>query len=240
MKHLSALGTLPVLLAALGASSLVEARTFRWAFQGDVQTMDPHALAETMTLSFQGNIYEGLVRRDAHMKLVGALAERWVHLEPRIWRFYLRRNVRFHDGGAFQADDVKFSVERASAKTSGMRGAASIIGSVKIVDPLTVDIVTPRPNPILPRQIELIYMMDRQWSQRHGASEVASIGREGESSFTHMHANGTGPFKLEDRAPGTKTVLERYRNYWGEIRGNVDKAVFTPISNDATRVAALI
>ena len=240
MQNMSAVGVLPTLLAVVVVGANAEAQTFRWAFQGDVQTMDPHALAETMTLSFQGNIYEGLVRRDARMKLVGALAERWEHLQPRVWRFYLRRNVRFHDGSAFRADDVRFSVERASAKSSGMRSAASVMGSVRVVDPYTVEFETPRPNPILPQQLELIYMMDRQWSQRHGASAVAAIGREGETSFTHMHANGTGPFKLKDRAPGTKTVLVRHRGYWEEIRSNIDVAEFTPIANDATRVAALI
>ena len=240
MQHLRTRRVLLSLSVVLMAGPAAEAATFRWAFQGDVQTMDPHALAETMTLSFQGNIYEGLVRRDARMRLVGALAKSWENVKPRIWRFYLRRNIKFHDGSAFQADDVKFSVERASSKSSGMRGAASVMGRVRIVDPFTIDIETPQPNPVLPQQIELIYMMDRQWSRRHGAAAVAAIGREGETSFTHLHANGTGPFMLKDRQPGTKTVLVRHRGYWGEIAGNVDVAEFTPIANDATRVAALI
>ena len=73
-------GLKTVAAAALGslvAAAPAQAETFRWAFQGDVQTMDPHGLFETMTLGFQRSIYEGLVARDENMKMVGALAESW-------------------------------------------------------------------------------------------------------------------------------------------------------------------
>ena len=63
-------------MAAIGlAVAPAKAETFKWAFQGDVQTMDPHGLFETMTLGFQRNIYEGLVIRNEKMEMVGALAE---------------------------------------------------------------------------------------------------------------------------------------------------------------------
>ncbi len=65
-------------------------KTFRWAFQGTLQTLDPHGLFETFTLGFQRNIYEGLVIRDDNMKMVGALAESWENINPTTWRFTLR------------------------------------------------------------------------------------------------------------------------------------------------------
>jgi peptide/nickel transport system substrate-binding protein len=45
------------------ASTGAQAKTFKWAFQGDAQSLDPHSLNETFTLGLLGNIYEGLVRR---------------------------------------------------------------------------------------------------------------------------------------------------------------------------------
>jgi len=54
-----------------------------------------------------------------------------------------------------------------------------------------------------------------------------------------VRANGTGPFRLRSREPGVRTVLVRNQQYWGKIEGNVDEVVWTPIGNDATRVAAL-
>ena len=80
-------------IAALGmAITPAESKTFRWAFQGDLQTMDPHGLFETMTLGFQRNIYEGLVIRNEKMEMVGALAESWKNIEPTVWRFNLRKS----------------------------------------------------------------------------------------------------------------------------------------------------
>ncbi len=217
-----------------------QAKTFRWAFQGDAQTMDPHGLAETMTLSFQGNVYEALVRRDAHMKIVGALAERWERVSPTVWRFHLRRGIRFHNGNDFKADDVLFSAKRANSKGSGMRGAAAAVARVTAVDDYTVDIASDKPNPILPLQLELIYIMDKQWTETNRATSVSAPGDQSGQNFAHLNANGTGPFILVERQPGTRSEFKRNGSYWGQVGGNVETAIFTPIGNDATRVAALI
>ncbi len=65
------------LLASAAIAAPAAAETFKWGFQGDVQTMDPHGLFETMTLGFQRNVYEGLVIRNDKMETTGALAESW-------------------------------------------------------------------------------------------------------------------------------------------------------------------
>ncbi len=229
-----------VLGAVAAATAPAHSATFRWAFQGDVQTMDPHGLFETMTLGFQRSIYEGLVARDENMKLVGALAERWENVEPNVWRFHLRQGVRFHDGSDFAADDVAFSVERIRSEGSDLKVVAQLIADTRIVDDHTIDFVTPAPNPILPLQLEIFYVMDRQWAEANKAAEVTNVKGGDEGNYANLHANGTGPFTLQSRQSGVKTVLAANPDYWGEMKGNVTEAVFTPISQDATRVAALI
>jgi hypothetical protein len=72
---------------ALGA----EANTFRWANDGDVNSMDPYARNETFLLSFNANIYEPLVRRNRQLQVEPALAARWEQTSPTVWRFHLRR-----------------------------------------------------------------------------------------------------------------------------------------------------
>jgi peptide/nickel transport system substrate-binding protein len=47
-----------------------------------------------------------------------------------------------------------------------------------------------------------------------------------------------GPYRLRERQPNVRTVFVRNGSYWGKIEGNVDEVIFTPIGNDATRVAA--
>ncbi|HXS30528.1 MAG TPA: hypothetical protein VN755_06810, partial [Steroidobacteraceae bacterium] len=83
------------LTAAWGLSY---AAILRVADVGDVQSMDPHSLNETLQLSFTGNIYEALVARGKDMKLVPSLATQWKQTAPTVWRFELRRGVTFHDG----------------------------------------------------------------------------------------------------------------------------------------------
>ena len=64
--------------------------------------------------------------------------------------------------------------------------------------------------------------------------------RKGIENTASFRTNGTGPYRLKERQPSTRTTLVRNPRYWGKVDGNVDEVVFTPIGNDATRVAALL
>ena len=237
----SALKTILVGGTFLAGAASANAETFRWGFQGDAQTMDPHGLFETLTLGFQRNIYEGLVIRDDKMQLVGALAEKWENVEPNVWRFHLRKGVKFHNGNDFKADDVVFSVNRLSTEGSDMKVVASLIKEAKVVDDYTVDIITPAPSPILPLQFEIFYIMDKQWSEEHKTTAATNVKGGDEGNYANLNANGTGPFILKSRQTGVKTVLTRNKDYWNkDIPTNITEGIFTPISQDATRVAALI
>jgi peptide/nickel transport system substrate-binding protein len=77
---------------ALAAAS-VQAVTLRVSNQGDVQSMDPHSLNESLQLSFTGNVYESLIERDKKMGLAPALATKWTQTSPTVWRFDLRPGV---------------------------------------------------------------------------------------------------------------------------------------------------
>ena len=234
-KSLVTLGVLTAL-----ASVPATAETFRWAFQGDVGTLDPHGLFETMTLGFQGNIYDGLVDRDKDLNLTPALAVSWENIEPNRWRFKLREGVKFHNGNDFNADDVVFSVERIRSEGSDLKVVAALIESVEKVDDYTVDLVTPGPDPILPLQLEIFYIMDKEWSEEHGTTNATNVKGDDQGNYANLNANGTGPFMVTERQPDVKTVLVENPNWWGTKDGNVTEAVFTPIGQDATRVAALI
>src|SRR5258706_10288000 len=100
------------LALVLTVAAPVDAKTFRWAYQGDVNSLDPYALNETFTHSFLSNIYEALIMRDKALNPIPGLALEWTNIEPTIWRFKLRPNVKFADGSPFGADDVIFSYER--------------------------------------------------------------------------------------------------------------------------------
>jgi peptide/nickel transport system substrate-binding protein len=102
-------------MAAMAALS-AQAVTLKVANQGDALSMDPHSLNESLQITVVENVYEPLVTRDKDYKLSAALATSWKQTAPTVWRFELRKNVKFHDGTPFTADDVIFSYERAKAR----------------------------------------------------------------------------------------------------------------------------
>lgn len=233
-RHALAVGAI-----TLGLFTHGQATTLRVANQGDALSMDPHSLAEAVQLAFTGNIYEGLVAYDAQLKLVPALASKWGTTKPTLWRFELRKGVQFHDGQPLTAEDVVFSIDRARAEGSDMSGNLTSIAAVRKVDVNTVEVETKEPNPILPNLLATIYIMNRAWAEANGALKPVDR-RKGTENTASFKANGTGPYRLRERQPGVRTVLVRNGNYWGKIEGNVTDVVFQPISNDGTRVAALL
>ena len=213
--------------------------TLHMANQGDPLSMDPHSLADGLQLNFLNNVYEALVTLDQKLELAPALATDWKQTSPTVWRFNLRRGVKFHDGTPFTADDVMFSYQRAMAEGSEVRIFVAGIKEIRKVDALTIDIVTTVPDPILPNGLFQWMIMSREWSVANKAQRAVDM-RRGVDNIASFRANGTGPFRLVSRQPGTRTVLIRNADYWEKVDGNVDEVIFTPIVNPATRVAALI
>ena len=228
------------LFVALSAAGVVaSAQTVRIANQGDALSMDPHSLNETLQLSVTGNVYEPLVGRNKDLSLTPMLATSWKQTSPTVWRFELRKGVQFHDGTPFTADDVVFSLARTQVEGSDMKSYTNDFKEVRKIDSHTVEIETKTPFPILPDVLSLVYIMSKKWCETNQAT-VPVDRRKGVENTASFKANGTGPFRVRERQPNVRTVFTRNGSYWGKIEGNVTEVVFTPIGNDATRVAALL
>jgi len=93
LRHRFLATSLAAALAVAVISPTVSAKTFRWANDGDVISMDPYARQETFLLSFDGNIYEPLIQRNRKLQLEPALALSWWQPQPDVWRFKLREGV---------------------------------------------------------------------------------------------------------------------------------------------------
>ena len=226
-------------LIAAGAGSASAENVLRWAYQADAPSLDPHGSANAFVISLLGNVYEPLVTMNGDMQLEPGLALKWETVEPTRWRFTLRRGVSFHNGNAFNADDVIFSLERLRDEMSIFRGQLSPVTAIEKVDDHTIDVITAQPNPILPNEWTALYMMDKEWSEENGATRPSSAADNVES-YAGRYANGTGPFVVQERESGVKTVFAPHDAWWGETRHNLDRVVFTPIRQDGTRVAALL
>ncbi|HEU0200286.1 MAG TPA: ABC transporter substrate-binding protein [Burkholderiaceae bacterium] len=228
-----------VLAALLGLAAHAEEKTLRWAPRGDAGSMDPHSFNENLTQNITGHVYETLARRARDQRLEPSLAVRWTIVDDRTWRFHLRRGVKFHDGTPFTADDVVFSIERAQQRSSQQAYFARQLGTPVRIDDETVELRLPAPNPILIEHQLNVQIMSHAWCKKHGVERVPDFAAKEEGHST-LNAMGTGPFMLEQREPGTKTVLVRNPNWWGKFEGNVTKAIITPIGSDGTRTAALL
>jgi peptide/nickel transport system substrate-binding protein len=226
--------------SALLATTLVaQAVTLRIANQGDALSLDPHSLNESLQLTVLGNIYEPLVRRGKDYALEASLATDWKQTAPTVWRFNLRKGVKFHDGSPFGADDVIFSVERARDAGSDMKSYVGIIKEIKKIDDHTLDFITNTPFPILPDLFTGFMIMSKKWCEDNQATKPVDR-RKGIENAASFRANGTGPFRARERQPNVRTTFSRNGNYWGKIDSNVDEVIFTPVGNDSTRVAALL
>jgi peptide/nickel transport system substrate-binding protein len=230
-----------VVTVALTASPVFAENVIRWASQGDALTSDPHAANESPTHSASRKVYDVLYYNDKDMKMTPWLATGHKLVNAKTWEFSLRKGVKFHDGSNFTADDVKFSIERALSPTSDLKGDISSIQEVKVINPHTVQIITKEPNPIMRNQLTNVFMMSKAWSEKHKVTQPQDRAGKQET-YAVRHAMGTGPFKLELREPDVKTILVKNNNWWGlkTYPHQVDKIIYTPIANQATRVAALL
>ena len=225
---------------ALGAGSVAaQSVTIRVANQGDSLSMDPHSLNESLQLSVTGNVYEPLVGRNKDLSLAPMLATAWKQTSPTVWRFELRQGVQFHDGSPFTADDVLFSFKRTQMDGSDMKSYTNDFKEVRKINDHVVEIETKTPFPILPDVVSLVYIMSKKWCEANQA--VGPVDRrKGIENAASFRANGTGPWRLRERQPNVRTTFSRNGNYWGKNESNATDIIYTPIGNDATRVAALL
>jgi peptide/nickel transport system substrate-binding protein len=197
----------------------------------DPTTLDMMHQQEQPASNVGAQMFESLLERDQHLKLVPALAAEMPKLvAPTVWEFKLRRGVKFHNGEDFNADSVKFSIERLVNPANKLRGSSSFapIERVEIVDPYTVRIHTKKPWPVFLSHIAL-----RQAAmyppKEYAGKDPAAISR---------NPIGTGPYKFVRWSKDEEIVMEAFPGYWGGA-AKIKTIVFKPIPDDAVRVAAL-
>jgi len=192
------------------------------------RSLDPYFHSETPTNSMNKNIYDCLVDFDKDLNVRPALAVSWENPDNLTWVFKLRDDVKFHDGAPFTAADVKFSIERCQTwEKSGFKATAGQIASVEVVDDHTVKIATKEPFGILPRKLAQIMIMSKTFVEAH------------DEAYLNDHANGTGPYRLEEWVKGDHLTLKANENYFRGVPA-IKTVTLRPLTNNATRTAALL
>jgi peptide/nickel transport system substrate-binding protein len=203
------------------------------AMPANPETIDPHQFRSILTGSILACCLETLLTRDPEtMEIQPLLATEWRNLDPLTWEFKLRQGVRFHNGEEFNADAVKFSIERIIESPLNTLGKTvwppSFGQKVEIVDRYTVRIVTKVPDPLVPNRLAAE-------SLNMAPPKALEVNRE---KFVGDRLIGTGPYRFVEYVVGRHVAVEANPDYWGK-KPATQRIVWTVIPDPATRVAAL-
>ncbi len=186
-------------------------------------TLDPAISSEMTSHTYVMQIFSGLVRLDAELEVVPDIAERWQKSQDgKIYTFYLRHGVKFHDGKEVKAADFKYSWERVCDPTTGSQTAATYLGDIvgakdmlagrakeisgiRVLDDYTLEVTIDAPKAYF--LCKLTYPT---------AFVVDRTNAESVKNWWHQ-PNGTGPFKLKEWEQGQLLILERSEFYYGEL-----------------------
>lgn len=192
----------------------VEGGSIKVGISQDLDSLDPHRAVSAGTKEVLFNIYEGLVKPDSDGNLIEALAESYeISEDAKVYTFTLREGVKFHNGDAVTAEDVKYSIDKCADTSNGdpLVSAYSIVERVEIPDEKTVEIYLSEANTEF-----LAYMT------------TAIVPRDYEELDTDPI--GTGPFKYDSRNPQENVIIVKNEDYWGE-KAHLDKVEFRVVAD---------
>ncbi len=196
--------------------------------QQDIDSLDPHKATAAGTKEILFNIFEGLVKADPDGNLMNAVAESYsISEDGLVYTFTLREGVKFHNGNAVTAEDVKYSLERVSgildgtALMSTLSAAKGGITSVDILDDKTVQVTVGSAN------LELIY------------SFTAAIIPAGSGEDANAQPIGTGPFSFVSYKPQEGIVVAKNTEYWQEGLPYLDEVEFKIVNSPDTALLDL-
>ncbi len=173
------------------------------------------------------NIFEGLTRFAPDGSIVPGLASNWdVSEDGGTYTFHLRDGVTFHDGSAFDAEDVKFSLERARSpdSTNAQKALFAGIDKIEVLDPLTVKVTLKEPDGAFPSKMA--------W----GDAVILAPETAAQAATAPV---GTGPFVFKNWAHGDSVKIARYDGYWGE-KPALAEATFKFIADPNAAFAAVM
>ncbi|MGR3623503.1 ABC transporter substrate-binding protein [Pseudophaeobacter sp.] len=190
--------------------------------------LDPtSAAAGAIDQVLYSNVFEGLTRFMGDGSVVPGLAKSWdISSDGLSYTFHLNQGVSFHDGTAMDADDVKFSLDRARAEdsTNAQKALFGDIASVDVVDAATVKVTLSQPNGNL--------LFNLAWG------DAVIVAPE---SIDDIKTNpvGTGAFTFANWVQGDRIELTKNADYWG-TPALLNAATFKFISDPTAAFAAVM
>jgi peptide/nickel transport system substrate-binding protein len=201
------------------------------AFQELVTSFDPPFDWAIVATWIHSNISDCMVWRDRETgKFIPWLAERWQKINDTTWRFFLRKDVKFHNGEPFNAQAVKFTIDRMLQDRKMLVWAQwQFVNEIKVIDDFTVEVVTRSPEPAM------LSKMAGTGCQMVAPRYMQQVGLQGYAS----KPVGTGAFKVVEWRKDDRIVLEANPDYF-QGKPGVDELIIRAIPEPSTRVAELL
>ena len=203
--------------------------TINFVIENDIIDFDPLRSRAFVDRNVHYSIYDSLVRIDPSGKIIPGLAEKWdPSADGKQVTFALRKDVKYHDGSAFDAESVKWNIDRYRTTDGSARtGELAPVDNVEVVDPATVRFNLKTPfSPLLSLLVDRAGMMVSRKAVEAG----------GEDFTRKAFKAGTGAFVLTEAVKDDHTTLEKNPDWWGkDSAGNklpfVDKVIIRPVTN---------
>ncbi|MEC7257370.1 MAG: ABC transporter substrate-binding protein [Pseudomonadota bacterium] len=228
MHHFTRLALASALAIGAGTGAALAQGEITVAIQLEPPHLDPtSAAAGAIDSVVYANIFEGRTRFASDGSIIPGLAESWeISEDGTTYTFHLHDGVMFHDGTTMDAEDVKFSLDRARAEdsTNAQKALFAGIQSVDVVDPTTVKVTLGAPDGS--------FLFNMAWGD---AVIVAPESIENIKSTPI----GTGAFKFVNWTQGDSVVMEKNPDYWG-TPAKLDKATIKFISDPTAAFAAVM
>lgn len=200
---------------ATGAAAAVKpGGTLKLAYGLEPSSLDPHVGNSGGDDYYWYSMFDNLVAYD--QKFVSqpdlSLAQKWEIADPTTIVFQLRPGVKFHDGTDFNAEVVKWNIERVLNPDvkSTARSFLLSIDRVETPDPLTARFVLKEPN------AALMGLLGGRGGAMVSRAAVEKLGKEFGSRPV-----GTGPFQFVEWAPGDHVTVKKNPSYWGKDANGV-------------------
>ena len=235
-------------VVSLVSSVPATAQTIKVGLSAEPTSLDPHYHNLIPNNQIAGHIFESLVETTADFSFRPGLAESWRALDETTWEFKLRKNVRFHDGSAFDANDVQFTlcrIPKVANSPSPFTIYTKAIKEIDAPDPYTLIIKTKAPYPLLPNELSVIGVIsdrliggEKVKFVETGCKITAALPATADFN-SGKAAIGTGPYKFSEFVKGDYIQFNRNDAYWGK-KPQWESVRFRPITNPGSRVAALL
>ena len=173
------------------------------------------------------NVVETLVAFDDAMKIVPNLALSWEAVEPTRTRFKLRQGVKFHNGEPFNAAAIVFAIKRINDPATAASNLAFMdsVASAEAVDDYTVDMITKTPDPILPRRLTYLGILEPKVTAADPKSATDK-------------PIGTVPYRLTEWTKGQRIFITAYDEYAGRAPATIKEITFLARKEPNVRVLA--